>query len=510
MVAKYRRLFRRLCVFIALLLLVVAVLIVRPAWHLWRTSRQDVEHLTPPATGFTDDASRMNLTAVQAVKVVSPDIHTAEEELAAILKEAAAGGLKISIAGARHSMGGQTMYPGGIVIDLHQLSGMSYDAGTKILNVGAGALWHDILRYLDPLGRSVGVMQSNDSFSVGGSISVNCHGWQIGRPPIVSTVKSFRIMLADGTIKTCSRNENKELFSAALGGYGLFGIILDADLVTVPNRLYHVDRRVVPSQALPAAWESEIASHSKGAEMVYGRLNVMPSQFLSDAIVYVLYVEEGEATRIPAIHDPKAVRLQREILRGAAEDDYGKKLRWQAELNWQPVLGENAVSRNQVLSEGVEIFQNRSSSTTDILHEYFVPRERFGEFVTHAQEIIPRYKGNLLNVTVRSLEPDSDTLLRYAREPIYSLVMLFQQGRDQPAENQMAEMTRELVDAAFESGGTYYLPYRLHATVDQFRCGYPQWEEFFTVKRKYDPAERFENQLYLKYGLREEATIHSP
>jgi FAD/FMN-containing dehydrogenase len=88
--------------------------------------------------------------------------------------------------------------------------------------------------------------------------------------------------------------------------------------------------------------------------------------------------------------------------------------------------------------------------------------------------------------------------------------MLFQQGRDQPAENQMAEMTRELIEAALKSGGSYYLPYRLHATVDQFRRAYPQWETFFELKRKYDPEERFENQLYLKYGLREEATIHSP
>jgi FAD/FMN-containing dehydrogenase len=357
-------------------LLVLAALIVRPAWHLWQTSRCDVEQLAPPAIGFTDDASRMNLTAIQAVKVVSPNMHTAEQELAGILKDAAASGLKVSIAGARHSMGGQTIYPGGVVIDLRQLSNMSYDAATNVLSVGAGALWHDILRYLDPLGRSIAVMQSNDSFSVGGSISVNCHGWQIRRPPIVSTVKSFRIMLADGTIRTCSRDENQELFTVALGGYGLFGIILDADLETVPNRLYHVDRRVVPSQGLPAAWESAMAAHSKGTEMVYGRLNVMPSQFLRDTIVYVLYAQEGDTARIPAIHEPKAVSLQRGILRGAAEDDYGKKLRWQAELNWQPVLGENVVSRNQVLSEGVEIFQNRSSSTTDILHEYFIPRER--------------------------------------------------------------------------------------------------------------------------------------
>ena len=85
-------------------------------------------------------------------------------------------------------------------------------------------------------------MQSNNAFSVGGSLSVNCHGWQFDRPPIASTVESFRLMQADGTIVRCSRKENQELFSLALGGYGLFGIILDAELRVVPNERYRLEQ----------------------------------------------------------------------------------------------------------------------------------------------------------------------------------------------------------------------------------------------------------------------------
>ena len=86
-------------------------------------------------------------------------------------------------------------------------------------------------------GRSVAVMQSNNSFTVGGSLSVNCHGWQYGRAPIASTVESFRLMKADGSIVRCSREENAELFSLVLGGYGLFGIILNAELRVVYERV---------------------------------------------------------------------------------------------------------------------------------------------------------------------------------------------------------------------------------------------------------------------------------
>ena len=361
-------------------------------------------------------------------------------------------------------MGGHTIYPDGIVVDMRPLATMELDEATNVLHVGAGALWHDVLAYLDPRGRSVGVMQSNNSFTVGGSISVNCHGWQVGRPPIASTVRGFRLMKADGTIVHCSREENAELFSAVLGGYGLFGIILDVELATFPTDVTSSIGEWCDTSQLPATWDEAVAAHPDAAEMVYGRLNVMASRFLDDALVYVMYVDPDQAAAIPTMHEPESIKLRRNVFRGAAEDEYGKKLRWQAELKWQPKIGGSAFSRNQLLNEGVEIFQNRSTDTTDILHEYFVPRSAFEAFVERVRKIVPKHDGNLLNVTVRSIETDTDTQLRYATEPVYSLVMLFQQARDEPGDEKMAAMTRELIDAALDLGGRYYLPYRLHAT----------------------------------------------
>ena len=64
----------------------------------------------------------------------------------------------------------------------------------------------------------------------------------------------------------------------------------------------------------------------------------------------------------------------------------------------------------------------------------------------------------------------------------------------------MQAMTRELIDTALANGGRYYLPYRLHATPEQFRTAYPQAAEFFRLKRHYDPDELFQNQFYKRYG----------
>lgn len=68
------------------------------------------------------------------------------------------------------------------------------------------------------------------------------------------------------------------------------------------------------------------------------------------------------------------------------------------------------------------------------------------------------------------------------------------------AERGMKALTRDLIDAALAHEGRYYLPYRLHATPEQFHLAYPQARMFIDHKRKYDPGELFQNQFYLKYG----------
>ena len=234
---------------IAGLLLLLLAVSARPAWHLWRTVRNDDGSLPAIPLGFADDASRLNLTKVNRDWEIPEGAEEAEKQLAELLELARRERLPVSIAGARHSMGGHTIALGGIVINMRQFRRMKLNEAKDRLHVQAGALWDEIIPYLDARGCSVAVMQSNNSFSVGGSISVNCHGWQFDRPPIASTVESLRLMNSDGRIVTCSRTENTELFSLVLGGYGLFGVILDVELKVVPNARYRMEQFLVPADA---------------------------------------------------------------------------------------------------------------------------------------------------------------------------------------------------------------------------------------------------------------------
>jgi FAD/FMN-containing dehydrogenase len=342
-------------------------------------------------------------------------------------------------------------------------------------------------------------MQSNNSFSVGGSISVNCHGWQAKRPPIASTVESFRILTAGGAIVRCSRSENPELFSLALGGYGLFGVILDVELRVVPNERYRLERFVVPTEQYVSAFD-RLVTQGADVGMAYGRLSVAPDGFLQEAILNVLHRMPSESGKPSRVDFPELAGLTRAMFRGQVGSDYGKKLRWQAEKRLEGALSRGPIYRNQLLGEPVRVFENRSAASTDILHEYFLPSESFAAFVEALRSIIPKHRGDLLNVTIRSVLRDDDTFLRYAERDMLALVMLFNQPRTAVGDAKMEAMTQELIDAAMRLGGRYYLPYRLHATNEQFRAAYPQASRFFELKRRYDPRETFQNSFYSKYS----------
>src|SRR5204862_414052 len=87
------------------------------------------------------------------------------------------------------------------------------------------------------IGFSPAVMQSNNDFGVASTFSVNAHGWPVPFSACGSTVRSIRMLTADGTLLNCSRSENTDLFNHAMGGYGLFGVITELELDMVPNSL---------------------------------------------------------------------------------------------------------------------------------------------------------------------------------------------------------------------------------------------------------------------------------
>lgn len=466
----------------------------------WLQRLSDAAGLPPPAPPRTllDDASGLNPTPVRGVTFAEATPDAAAGRLAPLLQRIAAGQEPaLAVSGARHSMGGQSLMRDGWVLDALPLNGLAIDAEARVMRVGGGALWRDVVPALNAAGFSPAVMQSNNDFSIGGTLSVNAHGWHANSPPAASTVRRLRLLTADGTVAECGPDD--ERFGLALGGYGLFGVILEAEIAILPNAMYVPDFAAMPTKDYAAAFAERVATPGSPVEMAYGRLSVDPGGLFEEAVLgwYVPVPEtRGAVLPLPALDHGG---LQRLVFRNAAGSDTGKAIRWWLEREAGPWLAERT-SRNSLLNEPASVFANREAGSTDILHEYFVPRARLWDFAQAARAAIRRDEGNLLNVTVRDVRRDERSALAYAREDVFGLVMLFVQEKSVAGEERMQRMTRGLIDAALDVGGTYYLPYRLHATAEQLRRAYPAWDELVAAQRRHDPSGVFRNGLFRRYA----------
>lgn len=149
-----------------------------PVFHVIKTKWLEDKTIETIPNGYSNDASQLNLTKVDTIIQVINDKKEIEIQLKEILKYAKENNLKISVAGAKHTMGGHSIYPNGIVLNMLPYKQMKLDSINNILTIGSGALWEDAIKYLDKYGKSVAIMQAFSSFSIGGSISANGHGWQ--------------------------------------------------------------------------------------------------------------------------------------------------------------------------------------------------------------------------------------------------------------------------------------------------------------------------------------------
>jgi FAD/FMN-containing dehydrogenase len=134
------------------------------------------------------------------------------------------------------------------------------------------------------------------------------------------------------------------------------------------------------------------------------------------------------------------------------------------------------------------------------LQEYFVPSRNFVAFTDGLREIVERRGINLLDATVRYVEPNSDAFLNYSRQQMMSVVLYLNVKTSALGLAASASETRETIDLVLRNGGTFYLPYVLAYDKAELAGGYPMIGEFFSAKRKYDPQEIFYNDFYARYA----------
>ena len=444
--------------------------------------------------GTINDASCLNRTPIRGVVEVrqADDVRNA-------LAFARQHGLRVSIAGVRHSMGGQAFAKNALVLDMRGFNRITLDEQAAVVRVESGATWHDIQNAIHPKW-AVKSMQSTDIFTVGGSISVNAHGMDHRSGSVGRTVRSMRVMLPDGTVRNISRNEDTRLFNLVVGGYGLFGVILDVELEIVPNAIYQSAREVIDYQQFVPMLASRIVPDRR-VGLMYAHLSTAPQSLLRETIVYTYAEVPGTAAVVPALAEVGQVKLRRLVFNLSKHGSLAMRLKWFAEKRIEPMLESCTVSRNQALGEGeaclvsrndpmhdsVPYLRNNLSDETDILHEYFIPRDQLVPFVDGLREIVRSAPVTLLNASVRVVHREDNVLTYAPADDMLAVVLYISQSTDRTGRGQMDAFTKQVIDLCLRARGRFFLPYQVAYTREQLEQSYPQMRQFLAARAEFDP-----------------------
>ncbi|KAJ3686519.1 hypothetical protein LUZ61_015683 [Rhynchospora tenuis] len=168
----------------------------------------------------------------------------------------------ISQRGAGHSTNGQTFVPDGVLIDMSALGRNHVDCRITVTNgpipyvdAGGEQLWIDVLNATLKHGLMPRVLIDYLYATVGGTLSnAGISGRAFWHGPQISNVYELDVITGTGETLTCSREMKADLFYAALGGLGQFGVITRARIALEPAqkrarwvRLFYTDVELLMS-----------------------------------------------------------------------------------------------------------------------------------------------------------------------------------------------------------------------------------------------------------------------
>lgn len=465
------------------LLVFMVVLVCATTAAVWVSGDNEFAYTRPPT--LVNDITQMNPTYV--ARVVEP---ASIDEVVNALRTSSG---PVSIGGGRFSQGGQVSYPDSLHLDMRKLNRVvNLDVERKRITVQSGITWRKIQSVIDEHDLSIRIMQTYSNFTVGGSLSVNVHGRYIGEGPLVRSVESIKLVLADGSVVEASPAQNPELFFGAIGGYGGLGVIVEATLSLTDAGRIERKTTVMPVTEYRQFFTANIRDNR---DVVFHNADLYPPDFTTGREVSWYRTDKPLTIEERTIAENDEYVWTPRIAGWVAGSDTGKWLRRRV---IEPIyyLQDRVVWRNwEATYDVAELEPASRDEQTYGLREYFVPVQRFDEFVPRMREIFARHDANIINVSVRHALPDPGTLLAWAKTEVFAFVVYFRQGRTPEEVARVRNWSLEMIDAATALGGAYYLPYQVFESPEQFHAAYPRDTEYFALKARVDPDNRFRNRL---------------
>ena len=454
---------------------------------------------------LNDVQSRLNETEI--LRIVHP--RTAEDVRHEIEK-AALDGIAICPSGSLHSMGGQQFAASGVSISSSKLKEIGpFDRDGRTVWVQSGVTWPELVRWLRDAQRgtpdTLSIIQKQtgaDEMTLGGALSSNIHGRVLGRRPIVADIEGFYMTTPQGERVFCNRESNPELFGLAIGGYGLFGFV-DSVKLALESRTQMV-RRVaeIETGEVMSALQQRM---EEGA--TYGDFQYMTDESSADFMNKgIVSTYSPTQSRVDAprgqlgltTEDWMRLYVLAHTDKSRAYDEYaGHYLKTDGQVYWSD---EHQFS--PYLPEAGDMLANRLGWRTFaslMISELYVPIARFSEFMRAARKSLLDTEANVVYGTVRLIQREDETYLRWAREDYACVIFNLLVEHSPEGIARAKKQFQALIDCALEEGGCYYLTYHRWARKDQVEKAYPQFRSFLELKNRYDPDGLFTSEWHRHY-----------
>jgi FAD/FMN-containing dehydrogenase len=449
-----------------------------------------------------DIHSKLNSTRV--TRMLAP---RSLDELVCLVAEAGAAKAQLSICGGRHAMGGQQFGADTWLIDMGGLATIQHlDEGLGLVTAGAGIQWPELILGCQGLHRAGapewGIRQKQtgaDRLSLGGALSANIHGRGLRLPPIVGDVEAFTLVDAHSKVRRCTRTENQDLFSLALGGYGMFGIIADVTLRLMPRA--KVERRV---EVITLEQLIRVPEERDTTNWMFGDFQYSIDEKSQD------FLRLGVFSAYHRIPDDAAMPGEQKQLR---EEDW-ERLLYLAHTDRARVFqeysayylstdGQRYWSDTHQLStyldnyhESLDRRLGSRCQCSEMITEIYVPRGALGAFMGSAADQLRAGLCPVIYGTIRLVERDQESFMAWAREPWACVIFNLHVEHTERGLDAARSAFRGLIDLAIGLGGSYYLTYHRWATRAQVEACHPRFREFLRQKLQHDPEERFTSDWY--------------
>jgi FAD-linked oxidoreductase len=415
-----------------------------------------------------------------ATEVVRPRDVT---EISKAVTRAAESGQTIRARGSGHSFTAVGAAHG-VAVDLSGWTGITAaDVATGLVTVRSGTTIRELNAELDRLGLAMTNLGDIDAQTISGAISTGTHGTGAAYGGIATQVEALELVLADGSVVTCSPAERPELFAAARVGLGALGVLSTITLRTEPSFVLGAEERPEPLEQVLDALEDNIAAndHFELYWFPYG----------SKALT-------KRNNRLPAGTKPEPLSRLRQFYEYEVMENAALGVLCRLGRRVRPLVRPLGRLTSQVLSPrsysdvSHRVFVT-SRSVRFVESEYAIPREALSDVLAELRARVPALADPvMLPVEVRvAAEDDIWLSTAYGRPSAYIAI------------HQYVGMPFRAYFDLFESiaAGVGGRPHwgKMH-TLDAatLRGRYPRFDDFAALRSKLDPDGRFTNPYTAK------------